>query len=131
MIPSSADLVRFIMACKRHAVPFKATAGLHHPMRAAYRLTSHEGSPAATMYGFLNVFLTAAFVHGGMKPDLVGAVVEEVSPRAFHFEKDSVRWMAHALDSAQIREARERLAISFGSCSFEEPVDDLKGMGLL
>jgi len=34
-------------------VPFKATAGLHHPLRCIHPLTHEPNSPAAAMHGFL------------------------------------------------------------------------------
>ena len=60
-----AQLLRFLRACTEAGVPFKATAGLHHPLRAEYRLTYAPDSPRGTMFGFLNVFLAAAFLRPG------------------------------------------------------------------
>src|SRR6185436_15978516 len=64
--PSAADLARFLRAAVQAGVPFKATAGLHHPLRAEYRLTYEPGSACGTMFGFLNLFLATAFVSAGM-----------------------------------------------------------------
>ena len=64
-IPDPADLARFIAACAAAGVPWKATAGLHHPVRAEQALTYEPGAPRAVMHGFLNVFAAAAFAGGG------------------------------------------------------------------
>src|SRR4029453_16093606 len=64
--PASHALARFIQSCADAGVPFKATAGLHHPLRGDYRLTYEPGSPHGMMFGFLNVFLAAAFARTGL-----------------------------------------------------------------
>ena len=65
--PPADAVVRFMRRCVEAGVRFKATAGLHHPLRANYRLTYERAPRAASMFGYLNVFLTAAaFMSGGM-----------------------------------------------------------------
>src|SRR5262249_58715448 len=59
--PSSFNLARFIKICAEEDVPFKATAGLHHPLRSVNKLTYAPDSASAMMHGFLNVFLAATF----------------------------------------------------------------------
>jgi hypothetical protein len=83
------------------------------------------------MHGFLNVFVGAGLVLLGSKEQDVIAVLEESSPDAFTFDDEFVSWRSHQLRIDQIKAVRERFAISFGSCSFEEPIEDLKGIGLL
>lgn len=130
-IPSSQALAEFISSCKRHRVPFKATAGLHHPLRSVHRLTYEPDSPVGTMHGFLNVFLAAAWIYDGLEPDEATELLEERSEASFLFGDEEVRWQSRVLPTAKIIKARENLAISFGSCSFEEPIDDLKSLRLL
>jgi hypothetical protein len=129
--PSSASLARFIAACAEEDVPFKATAGLHHPIRSINRLTYEPGSATAMMHGFLNVFLAAAFAQNGMGVAELEALIEETSPGAFQFDSGGVRWRGQELVRAHLRNARSLLAISFGSCSFMEPVEDLQRLHLL
>jgi hypothetical protein len=129
--PAPADLLAFLRRCVEAGVPFKATAGLHHPLRGAYRLTYAPDSPSATMFGFLNVFLTAAFLEHGMGGADALALLEETSPDAFRFEQEGIGWRSHRLDDAELRHTRRRSAMAFGSCSFEEPIDDLHALGLL
>jgi len=129
--PSSFDLARFIKICAEEDVPFKATAGLHHPLRSVNKLTYAPDSASAMTHGFLNVFLAAAFAQSGMDVDRLAELLEEQSPEAFQFDSGGVTWRDEMIVRGQLRNSRNLLAIAFGSCSFEEPIDDLKKIGLL
>lgn len=129
--PSATDLERFIRVCIAENVMFKATAGLHHPMRSNYSLTYKPGSETAKMYGYLNVFLVAAFVNNGMRTEDALKLLEEESPDAFRFSDEGVEWRNFHLDEGQLRNTRQNIVLSFGSCSFREPLDDLKKMKML
>ena len=123
--PTSAQLARFIAACVAAGVPFKATAGLHHPLRATYRLTYDADSATATMFGFLNVFLAAALLRAGGTVRDAEALLEESDPSALRVGDDAITWREHRFDTAALAAAR-RLAVSFGSCSFREPMEEVK-----
>jgi hypothetical protein len=129
-MPPAAEVVRFLRACARAAVAFKATAGLHHPMRGEYRLTYEPDSPHAMMYGYLNVFVAATFVRIGVPASDAVGMLEETSPGAFAFDADGVTWGNRRATTPAIRAARANFALSFGSCSFREPVDELRALGL-
>lgn len=132
MIPSSASVAGFIGGCADKGVPFKATAGLHHPLRALHRLTYVADSPSATMHGFLNVFLATVFL-AEKRIDVAEAteLLDETSASAFGFEDEGVTWRSYRATAENIRLARESFARSFGSCSFAEPVEDLQALSLL
>jgi hypothetical protein len=127
-IPAVADVAAFIRACAERRLAFKATAGLHHPLRAEYALTYAADAPRAVMHGFLNVFLASAFAWHGRRD--IEPVLAETDAAAFRFD-DRAHWRDWSLDAAQVREARTQFAHAFGSCSFEEPVRDLETLGLL
>jgi hypothetical protein len=129
--PSAADLVRFLRACTDRGAPFKVTAGLHHPLRAEYRLTYAVDSAAGTMFGFVNVFLAAALLRRGLGDADAERLLEERSPGAFRFSPERIEWRGHALDRAAVEEARTAGIVAFGSCSFEEPLGELRGLGML
>jgi hypothetical protein len=95
------------------------------------RCTYQLDSPTALMHGFVNVFLAAALLWHGGSEDAAIATLEERSAGAFHFDNLGVEWHSHRMTVAQLRAAREEFAISFGSCSFEEPVRDLQQLGWL
>jgi len=130
-VPSPATLARFIARCAEVGVPFKATAGLHHPLRSEHRLTYEPDAPRDTMFGFLNVFAAAAFALSGVPEEVVQAVLEERDGAALRFGLDALAWRDLTLPLDQLLEARATFAISFGSCSFREPVDDLHSLALL
>ena len=126
--PRAVSLIDFMSACQNESVPFKATAGLHHAVRGEYRLTYETGSPSGMMYGFLNIFIAAALLYMGESEDTAVAAVEETDASAFGFEDDAIEWRGKRLSTEQILASRAELAISFGSCSFREPVDELKNL---
>jgi hypothetical protein len=129
--PEPSRVIEFIRLCADAKVPFKATAGLHHPIRSVHRLTYQPDSASALMHGFLNVFLAAAFLHAGLEPQAAGELLEERSAGAIRFDAEGIMWREHHLNANQIASARQHFSISFGSCSFTEPMDDLKTLGLL
>ena len=131
LIPAPADLVRFITACASANVPFKATAGLHHAIRSAQKLTYEPDSASAIMHGFLNVFVAAIFIRAGLSSESASLVIAEESPTAFRFENDGVSWRDHAVRNEQLDDTRHNFAIAFGSCSFLEPIGELRTLGLL
>jgi hypothetical protein len=129
--PSSENVIEFIRLCAAANVPFKATAGLHHPLRSVHHFTYQPESASGIMHGFLNVFLAAAFVRAGMNTDLAVQMLNEQSMQDFHFDSDGVAWRQHRLSGREIAVTRQDFAISFGSCSFTEPIDDLRALHLL
>ena len=129
--PSTSDLLRFVRGCVRAGLPFKATAGLHHPLRAEYRLTYDPDSPTGVMFGFLNLFLTTAFLRAGLADTEAARLLEEQSPDAFQIDEDGISWQGHRLDLEALRDARRLAVVSFGSCSFTEPIGDLEALHLL
>jgi hypothetical protein len=130
--PSSRAVAAFLVACNAADVSFKATAGLHHPVRAEHPLTYEPGSPRGIMHGFLNLFLAAAMVREHRVDEQTTVrILEEQNAGAFRFTEDGVRWNNLVLDPMQIAHARETFALSYGSCSFDEPVGDLKKLELL
>lgn len=123
--PPSSVVARFLGACAAVRVPFKATAGLHHPVRGPHPVTYERGAPSATMHGFLNVFVAAALLLSD-KADVGTAtgVLEDEIAGSFRFDDQGLSWRDERLDLNEIAAARS-LARSFGSCSFEEPLAEL------
>jgi hypothetical protein len=94
--PTSVQVVRFFTVCIERGVGFKATAGLHHPWRAEYRLTYAPDAPTGEMFGFLNVLLAIAVLRAGRGEELAVAALEERRPDAARFVGDGVTWRATA-----------------------------------
>jgi hypothetical protein len=129
--PSAREIGRFVARAAELIVPFKATAGLHHPLCGTYPLTYAEAAPQGRMFGFLNVFAAAVFAQAHMPERLLTELVDEERPDAIQFSDESLHWRDHTATIAQIARARASLGLSFGSCSFEEPVAALRELGLL
>ena len=129
--PGAADLALFLAGCRRVGIPFKATSGLHHPIRGAHPADTAPESPVAVMHGYLNLAVAASLIHAGEAGagEAVEAL-EERSVEAFRFDDDALEWRGRRLDLAGIARARSRFFRSFGACSFEEPVEGLERSGL-
>lgn len=126
LYPKTHDLARFIAACAAAGVPFKATAGLHHPLR------HHSSLVQTDEFGFLNVFMAGslALTHELPEEELA-ELLEERSIEAFAFDDAGITWREHRIRTENIEDVREEFAVSFGSCSFDEPREDLRALKLL
>ena len=129
--PAPGAVARFIRACADAGLPFKATAGLHHPLRGDYRLTYEPDSPSGPMYGFLNVFLAAALAAQGVELAELEAMLTEADPGTLRFDAAGVAWRGRRLDLDDLRHLRARAAVAFGSCSFAEPVAELRALHII
>ncbi len=130
--PSASHVAQFMVACRQAEIPFKATAGLHHPVRASYPMTYEPGALRCTMHGFLNVFVAGCFVYNrGIDATAAEDILREADAARFIFTDQGLTWRNHVLEITEIALAREAFALSFGSCSFDEPVEELKKLGLL
>ena len=115
-----------ILMCRDAEIPFKATAGLHHPVR------HYADEVEATMHGFLNVFGGAmlARLHEFDSSTLARMLADEHAQH-FVFFDESFGWMEWGASANDIMDARSRFATSFGSCSFDEPREDLAALGMV
>lgn len=124
--PSPAAVAGFILAAREAAVPWKATAGLHHPLRR------HAPEVGTRMHGFLNVF-TAGVLARSRKLDseTVVRILEDEHRGSFLFHPEGLEWQGIGASLREIETARRAFVISEGSCSYMEPVQDLEALGLL
>jgi hypothetical protein len=124
--PSCERIAVFIDTCRRLGLPLKCTAGLHHPVR------HQAAAPPVMMHGFLNVFGAGILAHAtGADLEVLTACVAETDPGAFTFSNDGFAWRDHLVPAGDLDRAREGFLAGFGSCSFTEPRDDLRTLGLL
>ena len=129
--PAAADVARFVVACAQAGVPFKATAGLHHALRGEHRLTYAADSPRATMFGFMNLLLAAALAREGAPVADVERVLDERDPSSLAFDEHGATWRERRITTTSLARARREGLTAIGSCSFAEPVDELKVLGWL
>lgn len=132
MIPAADRVAAFIHACAASDVPFKATAGLHHPVRGEQDLTYDESPPRAVMHGYLNVFIGASIARvKRLTAERITEILEETDPGAFRLEEDLAGWRDWSIDRTQFSRCRESFCLGYGSCSFTEPLEDLRALGHL
>ncbi len=123
--PTSSQIARALIAAAKHDVPIKFTAGLHHPVRM------FRSEVETKMHGFLNV-LGAAVLAAEHRWDeqQTSAMLEDEDATAFSFSDESFAWREWKIATDRIK-ARRKFVASFGSCSFEEPREDLRALNLL
>jgi hypothetical protein len=122
--PSVEQVTAFVAGAAERGVAFKATAGLHHPIR-------HFDAPTgAHMHGFLNL-LAASALAGRVPLEALRRVVSEEDPDAFALDDACLQWRGERIALDELRSARERRFVAYGSCSFSEPVGDLIALGML
>jgi hypothetical protein len=114
LFPSDAELAAFVLACQERAVPFKCTAGLHHAVRYT------DPDTGFRHHGVLNILVATARA-------VTGAPVEQALAED---RPDTLAAEAAAIDAATTASTRA-LFVSYGSCSVDEPVADLRTLGLL
>jgi hypothetical protein len=131
MFPTAEEIAKFILACHQSNVAFKATAGLHHPIRCVKPLTYEANAERGVMHGFLNLFLSAAFIRNGLSESEAVEFLLDENVSSFAFDNEAIHWRSYKLNANQLKDARKSFALSFGSCSFEEPIEDLKQLGVL
>jgi hypothetical protein len=124
--PDPASLVAFIESARDVGVPFKATAGLHHAIRGAYRLSDEIGAQCATMHGFVNLMLATAAVGERLPATTAAALLTRTDHSALVFDDERVRWSDVEFSTDAIGRMREAQCVSFGSCSFREPADEYR-----
>lgn len=124
--PRCEEIAQVILCCRDQGVPLKFTAGLHHPIH------HFNESVQTKMHGFLNVYVGAilAHAHALSQSDLVTILADE-SADSFRFTEDDLHWRDLSIANAEVNRLRQSRVFSFGSCSFDEPREDLRALSLL
>jgi hypothetical protein len=114
-IPEESRVLEFLRIASERRLAFKATAGLHHPLRAMQRLTYKPDSPQAVMHGFLNVFCAAALLwhEPGQRQEAAWMLSERDADAITRDEAITWHNSGGTLSAEQIRAAREQLCIGF------------------
>jgi hypothetical protein len=122
--PSVAELAAFVDAAAAEHVPFKATAGLHHPVRHL------DAASGFVMHGFLNLLAASVLAHRVSRETLEQILAEE-DASAFSFDEVSLAWRDDRVALDDLGTARREDFVAYGSCSFDEPVEDLQALAIL
>ena len=108
-VPAVEELAVFIRGCREQDVRFKATAGLHHAL------------PTGGEHGFLGLLAACVF----------GDEERALRDDDFELDGDSFRWRGREAGPDELGRVRRELFSGIGSCSFDEPVDGLRALGIL
>ena len=126
LVPSVEAVATAITEVRQAGAPFKATAGLHHPLPNA------DEAVGARMLGFLGVFGGAALARlHGLGADDLAEILDDADASHWSLDDDGLAWTSLRISPAELAGARDQLALSFGSCSFDEPRDDLRQLSWL
>jgi hypothetical protein len=123
--PTSAQIAEALVTPATHQLPIKFTAGLHHPIR------QFRDEVKTKMHGFLNV-LGAAVLAAEHRWDAhqTSVMLEDENADSFSFTDDLLAWREWKIDIERLK-YRRKFVTSFGSCSFDEPREDLRALGFL
>jgi hypothetical protein len=123
--PTSAQIARALVSAAAYQLPIKFTAGLHHPIR------QFRDEVKTKMHGFLNVLgATVLAREHQWDADQAAVMLEDEDPGSFLFTDDFFAWRDWQIDVERLQYLR-KFVRSFGSCSFDEPRDDLRALNLL
>jgi hypothetical protein len=122
--PSAAALARALALLGRRRISFKATAGLHHPLRGPYRLTYAEGAPAGLMFGYLDLMMAALLAWGGEPVREIEAALLLSDAGAISADPGGLEFLGRRYSPIELGEMRRDVFHGFGSCSFREPLDE-------
>lgn len=126
MYPSPEQVATAIDTCLHHQIALKATAGLHHPVR------HFNKTDRVHMHGFLNVFGAVALAKAHhLSVEQIREIVEDEDATNFMFTQRAFAWKNLRASLDEIKKARSQSAVSFGSCSFDEPREDLRALKFL
>jgi len=124
--PSPKRVAAAIVMCREATVPLKATAGLHHPIR------HYNDSVQTRMHGFVNFFGAGILAHvHGLGPQDIQTILEDEDADHFTFSDQMFTWQHLSATVEDIVSMRAQALISYGSCSFDEPREDLSVLGWL
>jgi hypothetical protein len=123
--PTAMQIAKALVTPATHQLPIKFTAGLHHPLR------QYRDEVQTKMHGFLNV-LGAAVLAAEHRWDAnrTSIMLEDENVDSFSFTDDFFAWREWRIDTKRLQ-YRRKFIVSFGSCSFDEPRDDLRALKLL
>src|SRR6266700_1300087 len=123
--PTSMQIAKALVTPAAHQLPLKFTAGLHHPLR------QYREEVKTKMHGFLNVVGASVLAaEHRLYADQTAIVLDDENADSFSLTDNFFAWREWRIDIKRLR-YRRRFVVSFGSCSFDEPRNDLRALQLL
>jgi hypothetical protein len=123
--PSVDEVTEFISEASAQRLAFKATAGLHQPVR------HFDDDLGVWRHGFLNILIADAAADSGQQRSVVRNIVSETDPTNFSISAFAATWNDVSLPGSALRRTRSKGFIAYGSCDLAEPTDALVDLGFL
>lgn len=125
LFPTAEEVAAFIAAAVDTDVPFKATAGLHQPVR------HFDADLSVFRHGFLSVLMATAAAAGGAPIGTLIEILSETDRGAFAVSPAFATWRDITIPGSALRRVRQKRFIAYDSCDFDEPIRALRDMQLL
>jgi len=125
MFPDPTTVASFILAATNAKLPFKATAGLHQPIR------HYDAELGAWRHGFVNLLVAAGAADAGHGIEMLTEIIADADPEAFSISAAFIRWRDLSIPGPAMRRVRTQGFIAYGSCDFFEPIEALRGLSFL
>jgi hypothetical protein len=125
LFPTSGEVSEFIVACTDQRLPFKATAGLHEPIR------HFDKDLGVERHGFVNLLMATALAQAGAQGETIESVIADTDPESFSVSAAFASWRGHEIPGSALRRTRQMRFVSYGSCDFDEPIEALDDLGFL
>jgi hypothetical protein len=123
--PSVEEVAEFVWDSTNEGVPFKATAGLHQPIR------HFDTDLGAWRHGFVNILIASIAATDGEPRDVVESIIAETDPSQFSVTATAVQWKHVFAAGSAIRRSRRNGFVAFGSCDLDEPIEALRSLDML
>jgi hypothetical protein len=125
MFPDVTQVADFIIGCRNRKIPMKFTAGLHHPIRM------YRDEVETKMHGFLNVFFAGILAHKfNLNREEVVHILADEQQSNFFFDHNRLGWKEYVVTADEVKKVRQALLCSYGSCSFDEPREELRSLNI-
>ena len=125
LFPDPSTVASFILAATDSSVPFKATAGLHQPIRR------YDPSLEVWRHGFVNLLIASAAAASGHSMSTLIDIVAETDPDAFSISTAFATWRDLSIPGPAMRRLRSHGFVGYGSCDFFEPIEALQDLSFL
>lgn len=124
--PTANQVAIVLAGCRDRDLPLKFTAGLHHSVRM------YRNDVNTKMHGFLNVFFAGLLAKSHkLEIQKIAEIIEDEHPESFKFSSEGLHWRHLSMTSCEIQAYRNEGLSSYGSCSFDEPRDEMREFQLL
>lgn len=125
LFPDAETVASFIVASTDRSLSFKATAGLHQPIRHL------DADLGVWRHGFVNILIASAAAAEGHPQTTVTAIIEETDPVAFSIGTAFATWRDISIPGPAMQRIRSRGFVGYGSCDFFEPIEALRDLSFL